>query len=227
MSALLWKDWRINRAVLGLLAMLAIGPHLGAIMWLIYEQRPHWPNAESWTYMLGWSSFTSLLLAQVGLAILGGNTIAAERADRSAEFLAYLPPTRVVKLVSKVIVAIAAGAGLWAFFLLMTEVVVPALGAEPGVGFQDDMPWINMLAGGLLLFCGGWLGSSLLSSPALAVCLGFAVTFGVPMLLGASSALVGWPPRESMESWMVAVMFITAAACFIGGSWYYLLRVEP
>ena len=47
------------------------------------------------------------------LALLGGNSIAGERVDRSAEFLAYLPVSRGRILASKLLVALAAVPLIW------------------------------------------------------------------------------------------------------------------
>ena len=58
-------------------------------------------------------------------AMLGGNAIACERSDRSAHFLAYLPPTKTQILASKFLVAAGALAVLWGANCLVIYAIPP------------------------------------------------------------------------------------------------------
>ncbi len=109
MKWLLWKDYRVNRAIFIAALVLLVGPHavVAIAIWLGGLRRGDWAEG----FMI--SSFYSLGLLQVAMALLGGNSIAGERVDRSAEFLAYLPVSRGRILASKFLVALAAVPLIW------------------------------------------------------------------------------------------------------------------
>ena len=51
-------------------------------------------DGEEWGDMLVAYGSVALYMTFIVTALLGGHAIACERADRSAHFLAYLPPTK-------------------------------------------------------------------------------------------------------------------------------------
>ena len=55
---------------------------------------------------LSGGSGTELMLAGIACALVNGNVFTAERMDRSAQFLDYLPPTRRQILLSKLLVVV-------------------------------------------------------------------------------------------------------------------------
>ena len=59
------------------------------------------------------SSIYSLIISQLAIALIGGNAIAGERADRSAEFLCSLPITRKRILASKLLISLAIILVIW------------------------------------------------------------------------------------------------------------------
>ena len=86
MKWLLWREYRLNRWILITGAVLLLLPYLITLIVLC------WPNAISTganhiVDSLIVAAFYSLGISQLTVALLGGNAIAGERADRSAEFL--------------------------------------------------------------------------------------------------------------------------------------------
>ena len=61
----------------------------------------------------------SLALSQLTVALLGGNAIAGEAADCSAEFIAYLPLSRPRLLAGKLSLAFSAAVSIWGPNLLI------------------------------------------------------------------------------------------------------------
>jgi hypothetical protein len=226
MKALFWKDCRINGLVIVIGGVLLVGPYVGAALWQIGDAWPAWPSAPAWAGMVLWSSQVSLAFALVTLALLGGNTIACERADRSAEFLAYLPPSRASILASKAALALTVAAVIWGLNLLMDWGLAPVISRQP-LWQISRLHKTNLAASGAFLFGVSWLGSSRLESPAFATSLGIASVFLVLIALAGLKVSVGWPARDEFEYWSNVVLATLGTGSFAAGTWYYLRRVEP
>jgi ABC-type transport system involved in multi-copper enzyme maturation permease subunit len=228
MTALLWKDYRLNRGVLLLGAALLLGPYAVVFPVALYGHWPSWPPAAEWSALLRAASFFSVALSQLTLAVLAGNSIASERADRSAEFLACLPPSRLEILASKLLLALLAAGAVWAVNLSVATLVVPALGAPPDNPWDQVAPRPMLAAGTVLVFGASWLGSAVLNSPASATILGIVVAaVGGPLLVQAAWALFASGAREALTSYGLVVSLSVGALCFLSGSASFLRRVEP
>jgi ABC-type transport system involved in multi-copper enzyme maturation permease subunit len=228
MTALLWKDYRLNRGVLLLGIALLLGPYAAVFPLALYGHWPSLPPVGEWSALLLAASFFSLGLSQLTLALLGGNSIAAERADRSAEFLAYLPPSRLQILASKLLLALLAAGAIWAVNLSVTELLVPALGEALDSSWDKVAPRSMLTAGTVLVFGASWLGSAVLNSPASATSLGIAVAaVGGPLLAQAACALFASGAREAFTSCGMIVGLTVGSLCFLSGSASFLRRVEP
>ena len=122
-----------------------------------------------WKVCLGFASVYSIGIAQLAVALIGGNAIAGERVDRSAEFQAYMPIPRRKILSAKLLLAMAMVAVIWlpnAAVLWGTLDALMRRGqcSQPR-GRRPHLP--NCLRGvwqhcrcGLTFFCVGWLFSS-------------------------------------------------------------------
>jgi ABC-type transport system involved in multi-copper enzyme maturation permease subunit len=225
MRALLWKDYRINRGVVLLGAALLLGPYAAVIFWGVRTHWPSLPSAAEWSGLLATASLLSLVLSQLTLVTLAGNVIASERNDRSAEFLAYLPPSRLQILMSKFTLVLAAAGVVWGVNLAAAELLAPALGGARG-NPTDALADRSMVAAVAVTLIGaGWLGSALLESPAMAACLGIGVAFAVPLLVMAGLNLFA-PGGDLKQGCLIACPAL-GVLCFAWGSAYYLRRVEP
>lgn len=227
MKALIWKDYRLNRSVFLLGVALLLGPYAVAIGEAVHSSWPAWPSGSEWASLLAITSSISLAVSCLTLVALAGNAIACERADRSAEFLAYLPPSRAEILSSKAMLGALAAAVIWLINLCVADVLVPALGpVQSPIASELPSHWPTA-ASAVMLFGTAWLGSALLESPAMATSAGVGAWMAVPFLLHLLGALSGHPTRDELLDWVVAVYFVIGALSFVGGTVYYLRRVEP
>ena len=227
MKTLLWKDWRINQFVLAFGAAMLAGPFLVGVTMNLYAQWRYGMPSRPWPDLLALLSALSLSLSLLTLAMLGGNAIACERADRSAEFLAYLPPTRRGIVGSKATLAISAGLIIWLVNLVAMYGIVPLTGELSTSGaqfFKDGLP--NIAATGVLAFGAAWLGSSFLASPAIATGLGIFAPVTVVCVLGTVHYFLN-PPGFDMARWYNIVCVPLGVGCFVAGTAYYLRRLEP
>ena len=108
LKSLLIKDVRLLSRYLilgGLLTVLGYGMGYLMTSQLPEEQYPSSFVARTALALSG-GSIVSLWLGMFALALVAGNSFAAERMDRSALFLDYLPPTRNQVLCSKLFVVV-------------------------------------------------------------------------------------------------------------------------
>ena len=98
MKWLLWKDYRHNRLVVLVGLFLLVLPYVvafGAACWQMLVCGKV-ISATDWSDGLYYSSVYSLFVSQLTVALIGGNVIAGERADRATEFfvLAAIHPSK-------------------------------------------------------------------------------------------------------------------------------------
>lgn len=231
MKALLWKDFRVNLFVLLFGLVMLCVPFLaglvGALYWQWHGQPVRWWQSDAWVVM----SLTSLGISLLTIAMLGGNAVAAERVDRSAEFLAYLPPSRRRIIGSKIILAAAAGAVIWGSNLGVIFGLAPHMaGWSEAVreltsgSHRYDLTSLASVA--IIVFGVAWLGSAWLASPAIATGLGIFAPVAVAGVLGT---IEYWFHPAGFPYARYGVYTCTTVGCvaFLAGTAYYLRRVEP
>ncbi len=227
MKWLLWKEYRANRLVLIVGAVLLLVPY-AILLSMALRGIFHCNLTEICLLLCGGAAY-SVGISQLTLALLGGNMIAGERVDRSAEFLAYLPIPRGKALASKLTLV-----GLTVALVWIPNLLVFLL-ARTGVSEK----WLTSLRfevigsaifheaiTGAVFFSVAWLLSSMLESPTFSICGGLVT----PVLIITVILLVGWRfgMTEGMVSpWYMGISLVLAPACFVAGTWYYLRRVEP
>ena len=113
MKWLLWKDYRHNRLVVfaGLFFLLA--PYLVGLYAACRQRSCEAAHPDDGKRLSPAVASYSLVISQMTVALIGGNAIAGERVDRSAEFLASLPITRRKILASKLLLSLAITAAIW------------------------------------------------------------------------------------------------------------------
>ncbi len=229
MKALLWKDYRLNRMILILGAVLIAGPYVVVILQQWCRPRHTW-SPLVWADLLGAACQVSLGLSLVTVAILGCNAFAGERADRSAEFLAYLPPSRRAILMSKAVLSLVAIAAIWGINLAVARGVIPALLGDGSPPF-NAMPLSKALAVsaavGTIMFGMGWGASAFLESTAIAAGVAFFAPAAVAMAFIGSQHWFGWPTQEEFGHCYSVVCVAMGTVGFGVGTVHYLRRVEP
>jgi len=232
MTWLLWKEYRQNRLIVLFLALLMVVPSVAIAVIHVTEDAKDrlWTSPEEAVAM---AVFYALAFSQVVLALIGGLAIAGERADRSAEFQAYLPIPRWKIFTAKLFLALYLAAIIW----LPTGVLFCILRWEPRFALSNPCESLrSMFAGlpyiaitGLTFFCVGWLFSSLTSSPTLAVFAGLLTPLVLSIGIGVGSEVVGLARMsdELIKFSFLAIYPSLSPICFLLGSWLFLRRVEP
>ncbi len=235
LRALIWKDYRANRLVLVVGAFLLLVPHAITVplVWrgdiTASSVGPGDRELSAMEIGLFKAGLFSLGFSCLTFALLGGNIIAGERIDGSAEFLGSLPPSRAKVLASKGILVLTAVLVTWGGNLLLMSPTCLYLRAASGSPLVDP-ELTTILAGfaatGLVLFGVGWLASSLLSSPTFAISVALPVPFAVAICLASCQDNVGYT-REAFLHWYIGICTPLGLLGLIGGTWYYLRRIEP
>jgi ABC-type transport system involved in multi-copper enzyme maturation permease subunit len=180
----------------------------------------------------------SLALSQLTIALLAGNAMAGERADRSAEFMAYLPVSRPKRMAAKLILAGCAAAVIWGFSSVMASLILGA--SEQLRTAWWTRPWDRLAIDAAVFFATyvaitgatffgvAWLVSSFQSSPTFAACAGLIT----PVLVVAGLQAVALLCKPRLTGPIVgggyAIICLSLACCGLAaGSLYYIRRVEP
>ncbi|MCP4663824.1 MAG: ABC transporter permease subunit [bacterium] len=223
MKALLWKDCRVNQFVLIVGTVIFFLPYFIGLIGGIFSQ---W----YWDYdSVRGLGHLSLLLSLVTITMLGGNAMAAERADRSAEFLAYLPPSRRSLIASKIILAVGGSLFVWIVNLVTILVLAPRLrGAPPLDGALTEAPGDRLLVvvvTAVVLFGVAWLLSSFVASPAIATGGGFLA----PAVVAGALMTVKYFYLQPFPfwSWYNTLGLTVGILGFVAGTVCYLRRFEP
>jgi ABC-type transport system involved in multi-copper enzyme maturation permease subunit len=194
--------------------------------YLWYNQGLFGVAGNVWATYLNTASQVSVMMSQMTLVLLAGHVIACERRDRSAEFLAYLPPTRSAILRSKALLSVAAFVVVWGVFLCVAGLVVPTLDGD--VELASSQAHSVTLALGVAMFGMAWFGSSMLESPTYATAIGVVAALVVPILLNCSMFFTGYPADgPSYLNWLRTSYFAVGVAGFVIGWLSYVRRVEP
>ncbi len=224
MNWLIWREYQLSGLILAVGLGLLLLPYTIAAMVIIWGGPIHDVVGG-----IALSALYSVALIQLTPVLLGGNAIAGERADRSAQFVAYLPLTRTRRLIAKLSVMLAAMAALWGVNLLVLLLTG---------GFNSNISprsfdvvqyvlWYSAITGSVF-FGVAWMVSSLQSSPVFAVCAGLITPALVFVGLHMANNAIG-PPNPD-PYWKIAypvVCSTLAVVCFSIGTCYYLRRIEP
>lgn len=222
MSTLIWKEYRQNRRMFVAIGLFLLLPYAFCVISVVIfslnpNLHPDWPG------ILWMASYVSLMLCSVVAAFAGGNMVAGERADRSSEFVAYLPIRRAPAITAKL--TIAAGAIVLAW---MVNFAILVLTHEGQSGDYSASSFTYLAATAVLTFGGASMLSCLIRSPGIATIGGLAA----PLLLAGTLLMVGIMRKLPVEGVLVKRHYnvladIIGLACICIGVVYYLRRVEP
>ena len=221
MNWLIWKEYRQNRLIVITAMILSVVPYALAAF-LIWRA---WPRAGGDQRFVIVPVY-SLALLQLTLALSGGTAIAGERADRSAEFLGYLPVSRGRILSGKLLATLILAAVIWVpnlCVLWLLDLLVSL--------YQFHWLWPTLATiaiTGLTFFCVAWLCSTMLESPTFAVCVGlFVPGFASMVAMGIARYLELSPFDPQIPVMYNTICLAMTVPSFALGTVYYLRRVEP
>lgn len=165
--------------------------------------------------------------------MLAGSIFTLERADRSAEFLACLPPQRYQHLISKFAVLFGTTAFMMIVHVTMTlisDLLLPYVRAT-SYPFTEgtQLSSVLMFIGIALSMIGGALAVSAWQNSN-----GFPILCGLltPLFLGVLIRVIGYllelplAGEEGLNRLMVTMLFVGCFLTFCGAYWY-LERIEP
>jgi len=220
MKALLRKDYRMNRALLIVALAVLVGPYVvGAC-----AQYQDVYSAGKWGGTIAVSAVGAMASSLLVISLLAANAFTQERTDRSAEFLACLPPSRLSILLSKFLLVISVSLVMWGVNLVMGLIVAPRLGMfEPGV----EGPIEFLLPTSVLVFGAGWAASTWMTSPVGA----WGIASAAPMFVGgvllSCYYFLGAPTEEQISNVYTVVSLTLGTAALVVSSVLYVRRVTP
>jgi ABC-type transport system involved in multi-copper enzyme maturation permease subunit len=230
MKALLWKDTRVNSVILAYAMATSVGVFIAlAAVNKITEWHTGYLFKE-WPDLFGLAAMLSLALELATAVLLGGCAFASERADRTAEFMAYMPVSRRQIVLSKTILVLT----VFAFIGLFNVGAILYQGARRSTAMGEtvnDMGsvWQSIGTLGALALCMfgcAWFVSSISRSHGLSAAMGILVPLGCVGFMLSLTKLMDWP-EDWLDRWIPMVCATLGTLGFVAGVRYYLWRIEP
>ncbi len=231
---LVWREWRRSRTIL----FVALGI-IVALLLLVFSQPQTPPEAagveirvvRSMAVVGYFASWIAVHVSVFLLPMIAANSLAGERADRSAEFIAPLPVSRAVRLMAKVVLLAAVAIALWGPMLVVASLLrssqlVKADDYRSGLELLGTIATFAILTAALAWLLAGWI-----ESPVIAAVMAIAIPVAVPWamfclqapFLAPASFFGLWIDSEGIPQ---PLTFLVAAAFFAAGSGLYLRRFE-
>jgi len=211
MNWLLWREYRRNRWILIAGATGVLLPYIIAVIF----------DADRSSGFAG-AFFLSSVFSHLTVALLAGNAVAGERADRSAEFIAYLPWRRSSTFASKLLFPVTTGVVCCLVYLWGgNQLDLPEIMAH----MFDPLAFVSGL---LVVYSVAWLMTSYLSSVAYASCIGFVAPWLIVLPLFVSVETGEMRPKDyaAFVSLHAMICLAVAAVCFSVGTWIYFRSSE-
>jgi ABC-type transport system involved in multi-copper enzyme maturation permease subunit len=229
MMTLIKKDWRVNRVPVVGGALLILAPYVVSAIQLLTNS--DWAARGGITPMWALAAGAGGGLSAIMGAVFGGVAFATERSDRSANFLAMLPVSRVQILTSKLIVAVLCLAMFFAFNLMVLLIAYCVASPREIASFYSvtmmtlgGMAWSALF--GLGLFGVAWMLSSFLSSPAISASAALGVIVGLIAAV-ATGVSQRYTSNDASRAWSISAAAALGVVGFVIGTVHYLRRVEP
>lgn len=220
MRALIWKEFRLCWPILLLGGILLAFPY--AVF--LGQDGHHWRSGFHADSVID-SCVGSVFIAMFTLAVLGGNAVAGERNDRSAEFLACLPVSRAKNLASKLmwpVITMVSIIGVNACVLYSLNVTI-----EDFTMFRVGASLVIAATICCLSFSAAWMCSSCFRSPTFAVAGGLVSPLLLIVILGGVWKVFFGSGAGPSNIVFVRVGLTVAGIFFAAGCFHYLRRVEP
>ena len=235
---LVWREWRRSRTIL----FVALGI-IVALLLLVFSQPQTPPEAAGGEIRVVRSMavvgyFASWIAAHASvflLPMIAANSLAGERADRSAEFIAPLPVMRSARLAAKV--ALLAAVAIAFFGPILAVLSLVETDDRIDADFGHGLGLLGMVATFTLLSTAlAWLLAAWVESPVIAAVGAIAIPIAIPMFLFYVPTIANRPPFRDpsvfYSFWIDSagmpqpLTFLVAAAFFAAGSTLYMRRLE-
>lgn len=224
MRALLWKDYRMNRALLIVCGAMLVAPYFIGAAYQYYDEMYDGMAVGKRGGAAAASALAAMAVSLLTISLLAASAFTQERTDRSAEFLAHLPPSKWNILLSKFALAFGVACVLWTVNAAMGLIVAPKLGQ-----FQPSLheAATDLLCTSVLVFGAGWAASTWMTSPVGA----WGIAAAAPMVVGgvmfASWYFFGTPAESEFQSAYRVLVLLCGMAAIAISSGLYLRREEP
>ena len=208
MRMLLWKDFRLSRMCLLTGVILIAIPYAYMLCPL-----PFW-----YDFRHAWA--TSTTISQLTIALVAGNIIACERADRSSSFLAYQGITRKRMATSKLTICLATLICVYAVSLILSI----------GLNFSRFGDANDIRAAGLVfssvgvcLFGACWLLSDFMTGSSAAIVFGVLFTFILYCTIGLLNMQFNW--FKNVYS-LIPCFSVPGLISLVAGTWHFIRSKE-
>jgi ABC-type transport system involved in multi-copper enzyme maturation permease subunit len=222
MLTLLKKDWRLNAVPIYGGTLLVAVPYLVVALALLF-QTDHY-RERYWADDLQIAAILGTMLTVAVTTVFGGVAFAQERRERSADFLALIPVSRLKIIASKTIIGVLLPA------ILFAANFYAACKSGLSITFNPrGTPFMYLLTADIMLFAFGvaWFFSSFLRSPSEASC----IAIGSVLALVVTGFLSGRWAAGITDLDKIVIVYSTPASIglsfFAAGMYTYLRRVEP
>jgi hypothetical protein len=231
MRALFAKDWRFFRVPMLALIISAAASYLLIVGDALVFGQTMARDANPAAYhrlivdSIGGGAAFSAVLTVLIAAAFGGTAIAAERADRTADFLGLMPVTRMQVVLSKWFASFCM-LGVWLLFQgAVAWVAVRALSKYSPDNHQDILNAVGLFAAlALCTFGVAWLFGSFTRSGPISACLGIAATAIACFL---PEAVDHQHRPGELQLWTAATVAMIGMCGLLAGTVIYLRRIAP
>jgi ABC-type transport system involved in multi-copper enzyme maturation permease subunit len=210
MKMLLWKDYRLSRLCIVAGIIFILVPYL-----FYLDPYIKWYFEDAW--------MASTILSQLIIALLAGNIIACERADRSAAFLAYQGAPRKKVIASKLIICTIAFLSICAIYFVLSFWL--KIRPEEMEHYREAK--ILAAATGFCFFGCCWLFSALFQSTIAAIVFGLLPAIPIANTLTLTREYLHWPDSNiAFLCWYVALTSAVGLISLVAGTWYFIRSKE-
>jgi hypothetical protein len=228
---LMKKDWRVFRGPVIACVILGVVPYLVVFAAAFVPDHYHTSWRQQFTETISGAAVCSLIVTGVFAGIFASAAFAAERNDRSADFLLLLPPRRIDILLSKLAVAVPWLILCFAVHCIICVAGVFAMSSESRyfskIQFNNPLDGQQNIAYGVVgLFGMAWMFSTFLRSTAISMCIPLVTVIATAAFVGLASSLLEWSQQRTLDTWCLFSLVI-GFVCFAAGTAHYLRRVEP
>ncbi len=214
MRMLLWKDYRLSRMCLIAGIIFIIIPY----MFLLD------PYLRGYVFNNAWQFST--MLSQLIIALLAGNIIVCERADRSSAFLAFQGVSRKKIISSKLIICTIVFISICAISYVLSLWLKLFIFTRSDLEDIREVQYYSYYIVGFCIFGSCWLLSCLLPSTISAIVFGLLAPFFNACILIAIHYYFNWLSPFEFAYWFLALDIAVGLISLVAGTWYFLKSKE-